>query len=181
MAQKDRLHSVMRFDETKGTRHRSPRGTPEGRGRCRRSRSASARGRGPTPHPRRYFRRVQPAPCCVGATTGRQAAYARGRKTKNASLCFGQSQLLLTWPVRASVLLERLATSGIGGRCDGRQSLRPSPALIAQMCGLGNSILVGSVRGRVLSATDTQTAPFLLWLAPIQCVERKQDLTGLAP
>ena len=45
----------------------------------------------------------------------------------------------------------------------------------------GSSIVVASADGQVLPATDTETAPSLLWFATIQCIESKQDLAGLAP
>ena len=38
-----------------------------------------------------------------------------------------------------------------------------------------------SVRRQVSPATDTETAPSLLWFATIQCIESKQDLASLAP
>jgi hypothetical protein len=47
--------------------------------------------------------------------------------------------------------------------------------------GSGNSIVVASVGRQVLPATDTETAPSLLWFSTIQCIESKKDLAGLAP
>ena len=44
-----------------------------------------------------------------------------------------------------------------------------------------NSIVVATVGRPFLPATETETAPSILWLAPIQCVEGKQDLADLAP
>ena len=40
---------------------------------------------------------------------------------------------------------------------------------------------VTPVGRRFLPVADTETAPSLLWLATIQCIESKQDLAGLAP
>jgi len=45
----------------------------------------------------------------------------------------------------------------------------------------GSSIVVASVGRQVLPATDTEAAPSVLGFATIQCIERKQDLAGLAP
>ena len=47
--------------------------------------------------------------------------------------------------------------------------------------GSGSSKVVASVGRQVLPATDTETAPSVLWFATIQCIESKQDLAGLAP
>jgi hypothetical protein len=41
--------------------------------------------------------------------------------------------------------------------------------------------VVPSIGRQVLPATDTETAPSVLWLATIQCVESNQDLAGLTP
>ena len=49
------------------------------------------------------------------------------------------------------------------------------------MGGSGGSIVVAFIRRQVLPAADTETAPSLLWVATIQCIESKQDLAGLAP
>ena len=49
------------------------------------------------------------------------------------------------------------------------------------MSNSGSSIVVASIGRQVWPATDTETAPSLLWLATIQCIEREQDLSGLAP
>ena len=43
------------------------------------------------------------------------------------------------------------------------------------------SAVVASVGRQVLPATDTETAPSLLWFTAIQCIKSKQDLGGLAP
>jgi hypothetical protein len=43
------------------------------------------------------------------------------------------------------------------------------------------SIVVASIGRQVLPATDTETAPSVLWFATIQGVEGKQDLADLAP
>ena len=48
------------------------------------------------------------------------------------------------------------------------------------MDGSGSSIVVASVGGQVLPATDSETVPSLLWFAAIQGIESKQDPTGLA-
>jgi hypothetical protein len=47
--------------------------------------------------------------------------------------------------------------------------------------GSSSSIVVVSVRRQVSPATDTETAPSLLWFTAIQCIKSKQDLGGLAP
>src|ERR1700681_1783451 len=44
-----------------------------------------------------------------------------------------------------------------------------------------SSIVVASISRQCLPATDTVTAPSILWFATIQCVEGKQDLADLAP
>jgi hypothetical protein len=44
-----------------------------------------------------------------------------------------------------------------------------------------SSIVAASVGRQVLPATDTETTPSLLWFATMQCIESKQDLSGLAP
>ena len=44
-----------------------------------------------------------------------------------------------------------------------------------------SSIVVASIGRQILPAADTETAPSILWLATIQCIESKQDLAGLAP
>src|SRR5271169_2266567 len=49
------------------------------------------------------------------------------------------------------------------------------------MDGAGSSVVVASIGRQVLPATDTETAPSILWFATIQCIESKQDLAGLAP
>jgi hypothetical protein len=41
--------------------------------------------------------------------------------------------------------------------------------------------MVPSLGRQVLPATHTETAPSVLWLGTIQCMERNQDLAGLTP
>ena len=82
-------------------------------------------GAAPHPTPDAISVEYSLRPCCVGATTGRQAAYARGRKTKNASLCFGQSQLLLT--ARSGVRFTRTT-----GDLRNRRTMRWPPELAAE-------------------------------------------------
>jgi hypothetical protein len=53
--------------------------------------------------------------------------------------------------------------------------------LIADLFISRSSIVVASVGRQVLPAPDTETAPSLVWFVTIQCIESKQDLTGLAP
>ena len=43
------------------------------------------------------------------------------------------------------------------------------------------STLIALVGRQFSPATDTETAPSVLWFATIQCIESKQDLAGLAP
>ena len=44
-----------------------------------------------------------------------------------------------------------------------------------------SSTVVASVGQKVLSATDPEPGPSLLWFAAIQRIECTQDLAGLAP
>src|ERR1700722_14893225 len=52
---------------------------------------------------------------------------------------------------------------------------------MAQTGGPASSIVVASIGRQCLLATDAGTAPSILWFAPIQSVEGKQDLADLAP
>ena len=52
---------------------------------------------------------------------------------------------------------------------------------MAQTGGPASSIVVASIGRQCLLATDAETAPSILRLATIQCVEGKQDLADLAP